>query len=133
MIKLVPIYNEIKLINRITPEMVIDLIQNKNIYYQAGKLIDKMKGSPCYDYSKYIYNLNEKELKNFYKELLKISNNLNEDGGVGEQYATPKAFGKKKRKKYSNSGYTEVDPKQRFKAKTFDVVNWKSNKPKYFK
>jgi len=53
--------------------------------------------------------------------------------GVGEQYATPYAFGKKKKKSYEVGGYKSLNPKQRFKAKTFDVVNWKSNKPHYLK
>lgn len=52
--------------------------------------------------------------------------------GVGEQYATSKAF-KKKKKKFKVTGYKDFNPKVRFKAKTFDVANWASNSPKYLR
>lgn len=51
--------------------------------------------------------------------------------GAGEQYATPKAFGKNK--KYKVFGYKDVPKNTRFKAKTFDVANWKNNKSRYLR
>lgn len=53
-------------------------------------------------------------------------------GGTGEQYASPKAFSKggknKGTEESEKEGWKTVSPKQRFKAKTFDVEKWHENK-----
>ena len=48
--------------------------------------------------------------------------------GQGEQYASPKGFSKggtnSAERQSEREGWKEVSPKQRFKAKTFDIEKW---------
>ncbi len=67
----------------------------------------------------------KKFIRQYMEEESSTGNGASFSAGAGEQYATPKAFGKSKGEEQSErEGWKEVSPKQRFKAKTFDIEKW---------